>query len=257
MSVLDTIIKGVLEDANDRKISDGRLMEMIAAAPAPKNFLENLGNRAVIAEIKRSSPSKGNLAEIPDPVSLAKIYEASGASAISVLTERRRFGGSLTDLQAVRSEINLPILRKDFLANEYLVRESRAFGADLALLIVAALDNAQLKAFYELVIELGMTPLIEVHSEEELERALQLGPKLIGVNARNLKTLEVDSTLFQRLLPLIPKEVVKVAESGISDAGEASSAFNSGADVILVGEALVKSSEPGKTLARFLTGATE
>jgi indole-3-glycerol phosphate synthase len=147
------------------------------------------------------------------------------------------------------------MLRKDFMVSEYLIRESRAFGADLVLLIVAALDDHQLRDFMQLSVELGMDVLVEIHDESELERAVSLTPKIIGVNSRNLKTLEVDISSFARLLPKIPDGVVKVAESGISDVGDIKRARQAGADAVLVGEALVKSADPGETVKKFLESA--
>ena len=159
---------------------------------------------SVIAEVKRRSPSKGDLAEIADPAALARQYAAGGAAAISVLTEERRFGGSLADLRAVRAAVDTPLLRKDFIVTSYQLLEARAAGADLALLIVAALDDDQLRRLYDEARELGLTVLVEVHDEPETERALALGAELIGVNSRNLKTLDVDPDTFGRLVPLLP-----------------------------------------------------
>jgi indole-3-glycerol phosphate synthase len=198
----------------------------------------------VIAEVKRSSPSKGALATIADPASLAEQYERAGASIISVLTEVRRFGGSLADLDAVRSRVNIPILRKDFMVDEYQFFEARAHGADVVLLIVAALSKSQLNDFHQLAEGLGMRALVEVHTHGELERALEISPRIVGVNSRNLKTLDVDASAFAQLLPLIPTDVVRVAESGISKRSEVEFAQNNGATAILVGEALVRSADP-------------
>jgi len=257
MSVLESIIEGVRLDEAARKVSDSELNELIAKASAPRNALAKLSvaNLSLIAEIKRSSPSKGDLSRIPEPATLAKIYENSGASIISVLTEERRFKGSLSDFESVRTAVDLPMLRKDFMVSEYLIRESRAFGADLVLLIVAALDDYQLRDFMQLSGELGMDVLVEVHDESELERAVSLAPRIIGVNSRNLKTLEVDTSSFARLLPKIPDGVVKVAESGIGNEGDIKRARQAGADAVLVGEALVKSADPGDTVKKFLESA--
>ena len=173
----------------------------------------------MIAEVKRRSPSKGDLAEIPDPAALARLYAAGGAAAISVLTEERRFGGSLDDLRAVRAAVDTPLLRKDFVVEPYQVLEARAAGADLVLLIVAALDDDTLRRLHDLAGELGLTVLVEVHDEAETARAVDLGAELVGVNARNLKTLEVDPDTFGRLAPLVPDDRVLVAESGITSPG--------------------------------------
>ncbi|MBU3715989.1 MAG: indole-3-glycerol phosphate synthase TrpC [Candidatus Nanopelagicaceae bacterium] len=257
MSVLDSIIEGVRLDEQSRRLSEGELMERIASAPKPKSALENLrsGQLSLIAEIKRSSPSKGNLSEIPAPNLLARIYEESGAAVISVLTEERRFNGSLKDFALVRNEVSLPILRKDFMVSEYLIRESRAFGADVVLLIVAALSESELQDFYTLATELGMDVLVEIHDEKELERALAISPKILGVNSRNLRTLDVDTSSFDRLLPQIPNSIIKVAESGISNLDDIRNARKAGADAVLVGEALVRSPDPGKTIRSFLESA--
>lgn len=173
---------------------------------------------SVIAEVKRRSPSKGALADIEDPAALAAEYAAGGAAAVSVLTEARRFGGSLDDLRAVRDAVDLPVLRKDFVVDPYQVLESRAAGADMVLLIVAALDDATLRRLNDQACSLGMTVLVEVHDEVELERAVDLGAELIGVNARDLTTLDVDPATFGRLAALAPEDRVLVAESDIRSA---------------------------------------
>lgn len=193
----------------------------------------------VIAEIKRSSPSRGKLATIPDPTALAKLYQQGGASAISVLTEYRKFGGSLADLTAVREAVVLPLLCKDFISRPYQVLEARAAGADLVLLICAALDDKTLRELYRLIIELGMTALVETHSAEELARAVDLGARLIGVNARNLSTFELDRNLFSELAPSFPDGAIKVAESAVLTVADVEHYRAAGADVVLVGEALV------------------
>ena len=207
---------------------------------------------SVIAEVKRRSPSKGELSEIPEPARLAAKYQEAGAAAVSVLTERRRFNGSLEDFDAVRSEITLPMLRKDFMIDEYQFYEARAHGADLILLIVAALSKNQLTDYFELTKELGMKALIEVHSHDELERAMDINPEIIGVNSRNLKTLEVDSNNFKDLLPRIPNQIIKVAESGIASRSDVEFAESAGANVILVGEALVKAGDPISSMRDLL-----
>jgi indole-3-glycerol phosphate synthase len=246
MSVLDSIIEGVREDLAARRLSLHDLQERLDNAPAPIDPHSGLKKDliSVIAEVKRSSPSKGVLAEITDPAALAHKYEEAGASVISVLTEKRRFGGSLDDLTAVRSAVEIPILRKDFMIDEYQFYEARAYGADVVLLIVAALSTYQLKDYYEMATELGMASLVEVHTHDELERAMEIQPRIIGVNSRNLKTLEVDQRTFAELLPEIPPSIIRVAESGISTRLEVESAESFGADAILVGEALVRAGDP-------------
>ncbi len=211
----------------------------------------------IIAEVKRASPSRGVLAEIPDPAALAASYEAGGASAISVLTEGRRFLGSLADLEAVRDTVTIPVLRKDFIADPYQVFEARAAGADLVLLIVAALEQQQMAELHELIIQLGMTPLVETHSDDELERALDLGPSIVGVNARNLTTLELDTDLFGRLADRIPSGVIRVAESAVNTADDVARYRAAGADVVLIGEALVREGDPRQTLRAFLAAGED
>jgi indole-3-glycerol phosphate synthase len=253
MSVLDDIVVGVREDLEERRRATPRSeLESRASAQAPA--LDPLpGFRqpglSVIAEVKRRSPSKGHLAEIPDPASLARAYAAGGADAISVLTEQRRFNGSLADLDEVRAAVATPLLRKDFVVTDYQVLEARAHGADLVLLIVAALDDFQLRDLHQQARELGLTPLVEVHEEAEIDRALAAEPVLLGVNARDLKTLEVDPGVFGRLVGLIPDHVVKVAESGILGADSAARYAGEGADVVLVGEALVRDGDPAGAVA--------
>lgn len=254
MSVLDSIIEGVREDLAARRGSMAALHERIdAQAPAldAHSFLSR-AEMNVIAEVKRSSPSKGNLAPITDPAALAEKYQEAGAAAVSVLTEQRRFGGSLADLDAVRSRIEIPVLRKDFMVDEYQFLEARAHGADIVLLIVAALSKSQLKDFYDLATELGMASLIEVHTQSELESAMDISPRIVGVNSRNLKTLEVSASIFEELIPTIPSSVIRVAESGISTRADVVQAQKAGATAILVGESLVKSGDPISAMRELL-----
>jgi len=252
MSVLDSIIEGVREDLAARRGSLSKLNEMISAISLalPIDFPPN--EMSVIAEVKRSSPSKGALAEISDPAELAIKYQSAGAKAISVLTEQRRFNGSIADLVSVRSAVKIPILRKDFMVDEYQFYEARANGADIVLLIVAGLSKAQLKDYYALTTELGMSALVEVHTHQELEDAMDIEPKMIGVNSRNLKTLEVDASVFNEILPRIPDQLIRVAESGIANRSQVIEAERAGANVILVGEALVKAGDPIKSMANLL-----
>jgi indole-3-glycerol phosphate synthase len=254
MSVLDSIIEGVKEDLESRRLSRAQILEAIEVAPAVRSDISNFQSSAlsVIAEVKRSSPSKGSLAPISDPALLACQYEKGGARAISVLTERRRFGGSLDDLDAVRSAVNVPILRKDVMVDQYQFLEARAHGADLVLLIVAALSKSQLSDYLALTQELGMHAIVEVHTNEELEIALDNPCEFIGVNSRNLKTLEVDSAGFKDLLPRIPNDVVRIAESGISTRSDVEFAIECGANAILVGEALVRAGDPEFALQHLL-----
>lgn len=240
MSVLAEIVAGVREDLAARRIPLAQIQELMLQAPEvikPKFSKSNFG---VIAEVKRSSPSKGDLAPITNPADLAKRYEENGAMAISVLTEGRRFKGSIEDLDQVRKVVEIPILRKDFMVDEYQFYEARAHGADLVLLIVAGISKSQLKDYYALTKELGMSAIVEIHDVFELESAMEIEPEIIGVNSRNLKTLEVSNEIFVELLPRVPNSIIKIAESGITSQGEVSFARKYGADVILVGEALVK-----------------
>lgn len=254
MSVLDSIIEGVREDLAKRRKSLGQLHDEMSQAPAPLDAHPVLKGDVmkVIAEVKRSSPSKGSLSAIADPAALAEQYQIAGASVISVLTEERRFKGSLADLTAVRSRVSIPILRKDFMVDEYQFFEARAHGADLVLLIVAALAKSQLRDFYDLATDLGMAVLIEVHTADELERAMEISPRIIGVNSRNLKTLEVNPSAFAELIPRIPNEVIRVAESGISRRADVEFAQSHGADAILVGEALVTSADANLAMRSLL-----
>jgi indole-3-glycerol phosphate synthase len=254
--VLDELTANAVADARARE-AERPLAEVEAAArarPAALDVLEVLapGERVkVIAEIKRSSPSRGSLATIDDPAALARSYELGGASVISVLTEGRRFGGSLADLETVRAAVALPVLRKDFIATRYQVFEARAAGADLVLLIVAALDDATLAELYDLITELGMTALVETHSADELDRAAALGAKLIGVNARNLSTFELDRDLFGRLADRFPAGAIRVAESAVLSPDDVAHYRAAGADVVLIGEALV-TGDPIANLSAFL-----
>ncbi len=253
MSVLEEIVAGVREDLAERRaaVTEATLLLEADERPPPLDPMPafRAPGLSVIAEVKRRSPSKGDLAAIPDPAALAGEYAAGGADAISVLTERRRFDGSLADLRAVRSAVPTPLLRKDFIVSGYQLLEARAAGADLVLLIVAALDDAALRDLYDQARQLGLTVLVEVHDEAEIDRALAVGARLIGVNARNLKTLEVDPAVFGRLVARLPGDVVKVAESGIAGVAGARRHADEGADVVLVGEALVKDGDPRSAVA--------
>ncbi|MFZ0528984.1 MAG: indole-3-glycerol phosphate synthase TrpC [Propionicimonas sp.] len=253
MTVLDEIIAGVVEDLELRRARTGlaELEAQVATVPPARAVLPALREPGlgVIAEVKRSSPSKGALAPILDPAALARHYAAGGANAISVLTERRRFGGSLDDLAAVRAAVATPLLRKDFVVTDYQLWESRAAGADLALLIVAALSQEHLEGFLRLGEELGLTCLVETHTPDEVRRALAAGATLIGVNNRNLKTLEVDLAHFEQMSSLIGEGAVKVAESGILTLADAQRMRAAGADAVLVGEMLVRHGDPEAAVA--------
>ena len=254
--MLFDLTAGALADAAERKVHRPlHVVESDAISrPEARDALAALAPAdrvKIIAEIKRASPSRGELAEIADPAALAVAYERGGASAISVLTEGRKFRGSLADLEAVRDAVSLPVLRKDFIADPYQVFEARAAGADLVLLIVAALDQKRLLELHALSTELGMTTLVETHSAEEVTRALDAGAAIIGVNARDLKTFELDRDLFGRLADSIPSGVIRVAESAVLQASDVAHYRSAGADVVLVGEALV-TGDPIATLQEFL-----
>jgi indole-3-glycerol phosphate synthase len=244
LSVLDDIVAGVRSDLAEResRVSAADLRAALANVDPARDPMPafRAPGISVIAEVKRRSPSKGALADIPDPAELARAYARGGAAAISVLTEQRRFGGSLADLAAVRAAVDTPLLRKDFIVSDYQLVETRAAGADLALLIVAALDDDELGRLHDAARELGLTVLVEVHDEAEAERAVALGAELIGVNARNLKTLEVDDQVFGRLAAQLSDDAVLVAESGISGPDDVARFAAQGARVVLVGEALVR-----------------
>lgn len=259
VSVLDGILIGVREDLEERKRETplvelrSRVADMAPALdPLPAFGLPGV---SIIAEVKRKSPSKGDLADIPDPALLATQYAAGGAAAISVLTERRRFGGSLADLDAVRSHVDIPVLRKDFIVEPYQLWEARAHGADLALLMVVSLSDTELAELLGLCAELGLTALVESHTAEEVGRAVDSGAKLLGINARDLTTLKVDRSVFAQLAPLIPEGAVRVAESGVAHPQDVAEYRGWGADVVLVGEALVRSGDPRTAIRDFIETA--
>jgi indole-3-glycerol phosphate synthase len=254
--MLDSLYAGAIEDAAARAelISISQLEKLALAQPDPIDAIAALApakNVKILAEVKRASPSKGNLAEIPNPAELASIYAENGASAISVLTEQRRFKGSLTDFDSVRSAVSVPLLRKDFLANEYQILEARAHGADIVLLIVAGIEPAVLIRLKKFAESLGMVAFVETHSADELRFAADTGAKLIGVNARDLATFETDRDLFVKLIDLFPSQAIKVAESAVRSASDVKHYRDAGADVVLVGEALV-TNDPAVMLKQFL-----
>ena len=253
MSVLEEILVGVREDLAERQQRVGLddLKKRAARQRDAMPVLSTLRNPgvSVIAEVKRSSPSKGALAAIADPAALARAYEAGGAAVISVLTEQRRFGGTLEDLGAVRAAVDIPVLRKDFVVTSYQLWEARAYGADLVLLIVAALDQNALVSLVERAVSLGLTPLVECHTAEEVDRAVDAGAQVIGVNARDLRTLRVDRAIFTQLAPRIPDSVVKIAESGVRGPHDVLDYARVGADAVLVGESLVTGGDPRGAVA--------
>jgi len=255
--MLDDLFAGAIADASARQalrpLGD---VERDALSRLPsldaRAALQPTDRVKIIAEVKRASPSRGALSEIADPASLASSYETGGASAISVLTEGRKFKGSLRDLEAVREVVSVPVLRKDFIATPYQVFEARAAGADLVLLIVAGLEQATLVELHELILDLGMTALIETHSADEVVRGLDAGATVLGVNARNLTTFDLDQDLFASLADGIPSGVVRVAESAVKTPADVAHYRRAGADVVLVGEALVIHGDPITALNSFL-----
>ena len=254
--MLEGLYLGAREDALRREGETplAELEERARNAPAPRDLSHLVARDSVhiIAEIKRRSPSKGELAGIPDPVALAKAYEAGGASAISVLTESRSFGGSLEDLHAVSRAVGIPVLRKDFLETEYQSVEARACGADLVLLIMAGLDDATAHSLLRVARDWGMEALVETHSEDEVLRALALGANILGVNARDLTNFQLDKGLLGRLQPLVPPGIFLVAESAVENSQDVTRYREQGAHAVLVGEALVTGADPESTVREFV-----
>jgi indole-3-glycerol phosphate synthase len=259
-NVLEEILAGVREDvaAREQRVPLERIRQRAAATPVPLDAYAALRRPGVgvIAEVKRSSPSRGRLAEIADPAELAGEFAAGGARCVSVLTEGRWFGGSLDDLAEVRAAVQIPLLRKDFVVSSYQVHEARAYGADLVLLIVAALEQKVLMGLLERVESLGMTALVEVHTEDEADRALNAGARVIGVNARDLRTLQVDRSVFERIAPGLPSHVVKIAESGVRGPHDLIRYAAAGADAVLVGEGLVTQKSPRDAVAELVTAGS-
>lgn len=261
MSVLMDIVAGVREDLAAREAEVGleELKQRAEARPSALQARDVIAKQdavTVIAEVKRSSPSKGTLAPIDDPAELAAEYEAGGACVISVLTEERRFGGSLEDLSAVRTAVDVPVLRKDFIVTPYQVWEARAHGADVVLLIVAALEQNVLTALTERIHSLGMTALVEAHTAQEVDRAVDAGAVVVGINARNLHTLDVDRNVFNELAPLVPSGIVKVAASGVRGPHDVFEYARAGADAVLVGEALVTGSDARAAVADMVAAGS-
>ncbi len=221
------------------------LINIVRIACPVRDIMKSLRRDTVslIAEVKKASPSKGVLIEDFDPVALGKTYSENGAAAISVLTDEHFFQGKLEYLTQVHDVVKVPVLRKDFVIDTYQIYEARAVNADMILLIVAALDDTQLQDFYTLATELGMTALVEVHTETEMERALNLKAQLIGVNNRDLRTFDVDLMTTARLAKMVPEDVLLVAESGIRTVEDVRKMGSYGASAVLVGEHLVKSGD--------------
>lgn len=266
MTILDEIVANKRAEVAEREQARPlvSLLDEVASAPPPRDFRAALvaAERPaprVIAEIKRRSPSAGPLRPDLDPAILAGIYEQNGAAAISVLVDKRYFGGSLDDLSAARRAVSLPVLCKEFVIGPYQVYEARLAGADAILLIAAMLDTGRLRDLRQLANGLGMFALIEIHNQSELEPALASGARLVGLNNRDLHTFRVSLDITRRLLPLIPSNVITVSESGIRGAGGRLAMANMGVDAILVGEALVGATDIARATREMsgLTGLTE
>jgi indole-3-glycerol phosphate synthase len=255
MGFLTDVVERLQRDLEEHPLDDVALMARVSAMPPAKDLEAALtagAPPALIAEVKRASPSAGMIAEDVNPSVLARGYQAGGAAAVSVLTESRHFQGSLADLQAVRSSVSIPVLRKDFLIHPSQVLEARASGADAVLLIVAALTDAQLRALLEAAGDVGLATLVETHSDEDLLRALDSDAKLIGVNARDLETLEVDVAGALARVGRVPDDRISVLESGISTRANVDAALEAGASAILVGEALMRADDPARAVRKLL-----
>lgn len=254
MGFLSDLANGVRRDLAAHPLDEGALLARASARPPARDLVAALRAAvpAVIAEVKRASPSAGAIAAEVDPADRATAYERGGAAAISVLTEPRHFGGALADLEAVRISVRLPVLRKDFLVHPAQVIEARAHGADAVLLIAACLSDDELAAMLSVVGDLGMTALVETHADRELERALAGGAEVIGVNARDLETLEVDVDRALDRIGRVPRDRIAVFESGVRTPEDAARAVGAGASAILVGEALMRAHDPAAAVRGLL-----
>lgn len=257
MGFLTELTDGLRQRLVEEPIDEGAVSALLASAPPPRDLVAAIGADppAIVAEVKRSSPSAGAIAAEVDPAAQAIAYEAGGAAAVSVLTELGHFGGSLDDMDAVRKAVRVPMLRKDFLIAPTQLREARAHGADSVLLITAALADGELGSMLDSARELGMEPLVETHSDRDLERAMATDARVIGVNARDLETLEVDVEAALERLGRIPAGRLTVLESGVSTRAQVERAVVAGASAILVGEALMRAGDPAAAI-RELRGAT-
>ena len=253
MSVLWEIVESKRGEVAALEPRRAELAAAAAGAPPARDFLGALRGvtLGVIAEIKRRSPSKGDLAPDLDPAATATAYAAGGASCLSVLTDGPYFGGSEADLLAARGAVGLPVLRKDFTIDALQIDEARAMGADAVLLIVAALDDTRLADLHAHALGRGLTVLVEVHDDDEPDRALAIGPQLVGVNARNLASFAEDLSTGERMIDRIPADVVAVAESAIRSLDDARRMAEAGFDAVLVGEALVRSEDPTRLVQAF------
>ncbi|WP_428308454.1 indole-3-glycerol phosphate synthase TrpC [Lacipirellula sp.] len=256
-TVLDRIVavkRREIAAARDR-VSETELRRRLATAPPVRDFFAALarpGAIRLIAEVKKASPSAGVIREDFDPVAIAKIYERHGASCLSVLTDEPHFQGHLDYLVAVRASVGLPVLRKDFVLDSYQVIEARAAGADAVLLIAECLDDCNLRKLHNEIMDLGMTPLVEIYDPENLPRVLEAGATLIGVNNRDLRTFKVDLEHSLRLRPGIPTECVMVSESGVKTHADVERLYAAGVNAILVGESLMREADIGAAVDRLL-----
>lgn len=257
--ILDEIVAYKREELalQKQKVSLAQFQDLPLFAAAPPSFLQGVRDkqgRSIIAEVKKASPSKGIIRADFEPLQLARTYEANGAAAISVLTEKKFFQGSLAYLQLIREQVALPLLRKDFLFDPYQVYEARAFGASAILLIVAILSDTQLSELSSLARSLGMDCLIEIHDEEELTRALKCGVQLLGINNRDLRTFHTTIETSERLMRFVPKEVTVVSESGLSRSEQLSRLEAQGVRAFLIGETFMAAPDPGVPLRTLLRG---
>ena len=242
--MLKQLFEAAAQDAatREREISIEQLAETASRVSPPVNAYDSLAKSPhikLIAEIKRASPSRGDLAEIPDAAKLAVGYQSAGAHAISVLTERTGFKGSLADLADVSAAVSIPTLRKDFISSEYQILEAKVAGASMILLILAHLDSESFVRLFKFAHSVGLGVLVETHNEAEIDAAGDIGAQLIGINTRDLKTFKTDIGLFERMATRLPGESIKVAESSVRELGDVQRYRDAGADVVLVGEALV------------------
>jgi indole-3-glycerol phosphate synthase len=258
VSFLEQVTAARREDAESRAAGGDleRAREAAAAAAPPRDFAGALSKPTVslIAEIKRASPSAGPINIDVDVVAQARAYEQGGASAISVLTEPDHFIGSLVDLRAVHEAVSVPVLRKDFIAHALQVWEARASGADAILLIVAALDQRDLVSLYDLSETLGMAALVETHDADEVARAVDAGARIVGINTRNLATLEVDPAVVEKVRASVPDGVTLVGESGVSSRADVEMMLSAGVDAVLVGEVLMRALDPEAKVRELLGG---
>jgi indole-3-glycerol phosphate synthase len=258
MGFLSASVGEIRRELAERPLDHDALAAAASSAPPPRDVVAALGRAreadgvALIAEVKRASPSAGEIAVDTDPVAQAGAYAAAGAAVISVLTEPRHFAGSLEDLVAVRSAVTRPVLRKDFLVNPDQLLEARAAGADTALLIVSCLGDDELMDMLAAARANGMEPLVETHSDADLDRALATDAQIVGVNARDLESLDVDVSAARARLGRIPGDRVAVLESGIRDRDDVVAAVRAGASAILVGESLMRADDPARAVRALI-----